>query len=300
MFKSKGEIKTPLDVVEKLLRKADLVTLPIAWLLLVMWVPAGRLKVLGYVCVTVSSILAAASRTRIGRLTFRLIANAINDRVVPFIKSKFRPEWKPHQLVEWLTKGRIDAGVTCHEAKNFRIRQFKGNLCRRDTCRFCLQKERIPDLFLWIIPRRAKSIRQIHLSAYEVVMKEGELSPEAMFEQWDSLGITLRMDSRDWSKLQQSLREAYNFVPQILTAYIPIRFPQEARIRIQPQRVHRLQDGSTLIFGRFADTFENDKIQRDQKKWLSIPICHAWEAQGKRPDFCDYTNDAPARLKELS
>lgn len=300
MSKNSGQNGSWVIIINKLLQKGDLIILPIVWWLLLTKVPSGRLKVLGYLCVTISSVVAAASRTRIGRLIFQLIAKAINDRVVPFIKRKLRPEWKPHQLVGWLTKGRIDANVSCHQSKNRRIRKFKGMRCRRETCRFCLRKEQIPKLFLRIIPRRAKSVKQIRLSAYELLMKEGELSPEAIFEQWDSLGITIRMDSRDWGRLQKSLKEVYKVVPHILTAYIPVRFPKEARIRVEPLRTHPLRDGSTIIFGKFADKFEPIKIRRDQKKWLSIPMCQAWEAQGKRPNQCEYIRTAPDRLKVLS
>jgi hypothetical protein len=210
-------------------------------------------------------LLKYVARTRLGK--------AFIDSIVDFFdtipENFLYKDMRPHQLIQWLTKGRFDTNISCREKVT-----FEGKECMRRGCRFdCEKRDDTPETIWKRMPNRTKLVRRVRLGPHQAVLDEGVLGPPGDLIGWNSLGITFRVNSQYWTKIQKVYGES---APIRLTAHVRLWF-RLARLRIEPRR-SRLDGNDEVICGNFIAgyQFNPKKIRKSLNsthKWISMPIC---------------------------
>lgn len=231
--------------------------------------------------------------------TINDIKNDFDKIFAYWIRGKLYPKFSSINFIQWVTKGRFAVKIECRETINMRIRNFNSDKCKRVTCHFGPNNNSntLPRLYAKTLPRRARKKRHVRIAPHEFAKTNKRFSCPGELIGWTSQGITYEINKSEWDSVVLScsahLPKIYLFL-HIGWWVIPIY----ARISIKPKEVKR--DGKiSRIFGEFTEQFQPDLINRNLKRWLSIPVCYAWEAQGTKPPFCNYDNNAPKRLKVL-
>ena len=194
------------DFFYKLLKNGNLISLPILflWLLLIKKsIPPDPLKTFTDVILIGWSIVAVARKTDFGSFLYNLLVDVFNRYFASPIKEKLYPEMEPHEVAQRLIKGNFSLDINCHENNHNKIRKFERKkphrivICERQKCRFPLKKVKLSLFLSSIMP---KSTREIYLSPYEAVMKDRGLKKTARPENWNSLGIGLVIDKKEFDR----------------------------------------------------------------------------------------------------
>ena len=202
------------------------------------------------------------ARSRFGRA----VVNGIADVLDSLPENIIYRDWRPHDLIQWLTKGRFDCNVACKEKLTFQERR-----CLRSGCRFdCEKKNDTPDAIWQRIPRRTKRMKRVRIGPRMAVVEEGELGPPGDLVGWNAFGIAFRTDNAYWRIVEEKYG---NSVPVELMAYVRLGL-RLARLRIEPRKT-RADGNDVVIYGKYRHgyEFEPDRIRRDKRKWISVPIC---------------------------
>ncbi|MBM4045250.1 MAG: hypothetical protein FJ279_09065 [Planctomycetes bacterium] len=217
----------------------------------------------------------------------------------------FQPIFTGTDMIRWLTKGRINVDVCCHEVRRKRIRGFRGETCPRTLCHFGPEWNNGPMpmiLAMWM-PWRARRRRYVYLASVRPQGKAASLSPRGELIGWTANGLTFLLDGACWNWRKKGLEkvaipcfvyvELWRFPPVTARLLVKVR---ELRQDNSPKMA--TAPGAVKILATFEDRFIPSQF-RPAKRCITIPVCVAWEIQGERPPGCQYAMGAPQRLRDL-
>lgn len=200
-------------------------------------------------------------KTRLGHASIRALKDLIDSLPELLIYRDF----EPHNLIQWLTKGKFNTNIKCQEKIT-----LKGEKCRRIGCRFDLKrKEGTPKAILERMALRTSLLGRVYISPRQSVIDDGSLGPPGDFIGWSALGITLSVNRSYWEKV---VKRYGRTGPLNLVAHIRL-WPHLVRVRIEPSE-SRLDGNDVVLYGKYQRGFGFDpkKIHHDTE-WISVPVC---------------------------
>lgn len=193
----------------------------------------------------------------------RNLDHAVNDKLL-------NPRWESTDLVAWLTRGRFDTNVSCHEKVS-----HDGAVCKRSACRFdVVRRSKMPKCLWDAIGRRRRwQITGVTLRDY-LTFGQVSFCVRGQLLGWNAFGIALLVKEKPWRQRTPSQEDT---LPTLLDAHLEL-FPRTIRLAVRAREVKEPHDliepGHVVVYGQYEGGGIDPSDAKPRKNgWISAPLC---------------------------